>query len=134
MKNFFKLVPVVLFASLISIYYFGCNKTDHPFGINAPKGLDVPSPTPLPFSGQINTLVVDDSVTVNGPALTGIVIIATDRDGAASTLTTNLGTVTFNFNPITPGIWTVQVPAQSIYALSQKYVTIGSANRYIFLA
>ncbi|MGH7739568.1 MAG: hypothetical protein ACREL1_05425, partial [bacterium] len=44
----------------------GCKKTNQPLGYDAPNGLDVPSPTPLPLSGAIVVNVSDtNSVVTN---------------------------------------------------------------------
>lgn len=128
MKNGYWALAVLLFFGMMSTYYFGCKKTDSPFGIYAPNGLDVPSPTPLPFSGQISVWVIDDAVTINGPALTGISVIVTDPMGNAVTQNTSLGVATFAYSNVNPGVWRVEVPTQNVYSFSQNSVTLNAAN------
>jgi hypothetical protein len=105
----------------------GCQKTQQPFGIDAPDGLDVPSPTPLPLSGAIVVNVSDGTQVISNLSVEAV------SPGNAATLTgvTNgSGQVSFNPDPIAPGVWTLRVPAQSNsysdYGLSQQFVTVGA--------
>lgn len=104
----------------------GCKKTNEPFGIYAPNGLDVPSPTPLPLSGAIVVNVSD------GPSVVPNLTILAIEPGNAITLTSVTnggGQASFNPSVLPPGVWTIQVPTQtnpiSNYDLSQQFVTIG---------
>jgi hypothetical protein len=87
--------------------------------------LDEPSPTPLPLTGAI---VVNLSDSVSN--LSGATVIAVAPGGASSIVeTTNpQGEVAFNPNPIAQGVWTIDVPQQTVsgaqYDLSQQYVTV----------
>lgn len=128
MRKSYWMVSIFLVLGMSTSYYMGCNKTDHPFGVYAPNGLDVPSPTPPPFSGQINVWVIDDAVTVNGPALSGISAILIDPTGKAVTQNTALGVATFSYLDMVPGVWKAEIPTQNIYSLSQNSITMTSAN------
>ena len=44
----------------------GCKSTQSPFGIYAPHGLDVPSPTFTPLAGNLTVNVQDGGSAVNG--------------------------------------------------------------------
>src|SRR5581483_1046011 len=57
------LLQFSLLAGLIG-FYFGCNKTDHPFGVDAPYGLDVPTLTPTPGTGAIEVYVSDTGAAI----------------------------------------------------------------------
>jgi hypothetical protein len=112
-----------------SLHFLGCNKTNQPFGVYSPNGLDVPSPTPLPLTGAIVVNVSD------GTNLVVNLTVQAVPPGNATTLTTitnGNGQAAFNPNPIAPGIWTIQIPQQSNplsnYGLSQQFVTIGTGS------
>ncbi|HVM31659.1 MAG TPA: hypothetical protein VMU88_00855 [bacterium] len=104
----------------------GCKKTDSPFNVYAPHGLDVPSPTPLPLTGAIVVNVSDGANVVPNLSVWAI------EPGNAVTLTAETnggGQAAFNPNPLAPGVWTLRIPPQSNalsdYGLSQQLVTIG---------
>ena len=128
MKKRFYFIPFILLAGGMGIF-LGCNKTDHPFGVYAPLGLDRPTYTPTPSSGAIEVYVND-----LGTAVQGVSIIVIDPSG--NTLGPNLtqpvvGFAAFNPPNLTAGIWTAKVPTQGV-----SYFTTGSllVNHYYYLS
>jgi hypothetical protein len=122
---------VFLLLSILPIFSFllfeGCKKDNTPLGVNAPQGLDFPTATPVPFPGSINVAVLDYGVTTNGPALKNITVTASDPLGEPYSNTTDAtGHAVFSFPNIKTGVWTLTIPPQGIYTLSQEYVTVGS--------
>ena len=106
----------------------GCKKTDSPFGLYAPGGLDVPSPTPLPLTGAIVVNLSDGNVLVSGAT---VVAVAPGGATSLTTTTNGEGQASFNPDPIAQGVWTIDVPQQTVasvqYDLSQQYVTVAGS-------
>ncbi|HJT25220.1 MAG TPA: hypothetical protein VJ873_11640, partial [bacterium] len=112
MKKSYWVVSILLVLAMSSSGYMGCNKTDHPFGIYAPNGLDVPSPTFTPQSGSINVYVFD-----NFSAVQGVSINLIDPYGnkmGPTTTQAGVGYAAFNPPNLYNGTWTAVVSSQSV--------------------
>ena len=132
MKNRFNyLFPLIFAFTFPALLWIGCKKTTTPLGVTAPNGFDFPTQTPVPLPGQITASILDYGVTVNGPAIAGLTVIAQGPTGEAYSNTTNAsGQAIWQFPNIKPGIWTVSVAPTTVYALSQLPVTITSSSAY----
>lgn len=112
----------LLFIGSWFLGFWGCNKTDHPFGINAPFGLDVPSQTPTPQVGSINVYVSD-----TGIAIQGVTVNLLDPSGNTVSVSTTqpvVGYAAFNPPTLSGGIWHAVVPNQSVSYVTSGPVTI----------
>lgn len=117
-----------VFLFLGSLHFLGCNKTDQPLGVFAPRGLDVPSQTPTPQNGAINVYVSD-----SGTAVQAVSIYLLDPAGNTSSVQQTQPVVGYApFNPpiLFNGIWHVVVPAQSVSYVSAGPVTIKHTYGY----
>ena len=120
MKKIFLVFCGILFLGLNSSYYLGCKKTDSPFGVYAPNGLDVPSPTSTPATGAFNCYVYDNggkqgvTILLLDPSLSNPVTAETDQFGNA----------VFNPSPLVVGVYTAEVLAQGRYGLSALPITV----------
>ena len=125
-------VLTALFFIFSSFYYLGCNKTDHPFGIYSPNGLDIPTATATPVTGAILAGVVDNNV-----AKSGVTVLAVDPFGVTIiSITDGFGLAAFNPGTLTLGTWTIEVPTQGRYYDSSipLTVTASSINNVTFQA
>ncbi|HJT25221.1 MAG TPA: hypothetical protein VJ873_11645, partial [bacterium] len=71
------LVAGVLVTGNILFLSSGCNKTNSPFGVYAPNGLDVPSPTPNIGTFYVSVQDLDKQVPFSN-----VVVLAVQPDGA----------------------------------------------------
>lgn len=125
MKKKWMIMTAVL-SAFFSLFYIGCKKTDQPFGVYALNGLDVPSPSPTPFSGAINVYVVD-----NGILTSGVTAILVDPNSNAVTSVTQpvVGFAGFAPSSLPVGTWTAKIPTQGKYYLStQAFNVTGSGQ------
>jgi hypothetical protein len=110
-----------------------CNKTESPFGIYAPNGLDVPTPTSTPIMGSFYIALTDLDKAAN---FTNINVIAVEPGGAL-TLTANSGTSgVARFAPlpaIRPGNWIIYVEPQpsSVFAPCTFSAPINSSDQTV---
>ena len=114
---------MILIVGLFSNYYLSCSKTDHPFGVYAPNGLDVPTKTPTPGTGAFNCYVYD------GGGKSGVTVVLLDPalSNPVTNTTDQFGNAIFNPNPLLIGTYTAEVLAQGRYGLSALPITIMSA-------
>ena|GEM_PF-3108661 len=127
MKKRVYLLQFSLLAGLIG-FYFGCNKTDHPFGVDAPYGLDVPTLTPTPGTGAIEVYVSD-----TGAAIQSVNIYLLDPAGNTFNSQTTqpvVGYAAFNPPVLTSGVWHAVVPSQSVSYVTSGPVTIKKTYGY----
>lgn len=110
--------------------FWGCNKTDHPFGVNAPFGLDVPTLTPTPSTGAFNCYVYDGIPNGGGSPKQGVTIVLLDPAGntVAANYTDQFGNALFNPNPLYTGVYNAVVQKQGRYGLSSLPITIASLS------
>ena len=123
-----------LFFSFSSFCYLGCNKTDHPFGIYSPNGLDVPTATATPLAGVINVFVVENNVAVSG-----VTVNLKDPNGNyLGNIVTGSGAgayAPFSPFPVTTGIWQAEVYTQGHYLdATQSFVVSGGQTSVTFTA
>ena len=125
MKKGFLMVSIILVLGTISSYYMGCNKTDHPFGVYAPNGLDVPSPTFTPAFGAINCYVYDGSPKM------GVTVNLVDPIGNTlfTKITDQYGNSPFSPYPLVTGVYSANVPTQGRYRYSSLPITITSTSQ-----
>src|SRR5260221_9805378 len=120
------------FSSLGLLFsIFGCQKTVSPLGIYAPNGLDVPTSTPTPASGNFNIYVVDGTTPISG-----VTVFLVDPSGNTITSITQnvVGYAAFNVPSITNGSWTAGVSQQSYFGYSSVPITItGNAGGNFYL-
>lgn len=127
-------ISASLFFSFFSFYYIGCNKTDHPFGVYAPNGLDVPTVTATPLAGAIDVFVVENNSTVSGvtvnlkdPNGNFLTAVATGNGAAAY--------APFSPFPVTTGTWLAEVYTQGHYLDStQSFNVTGGQTSVTFTA
>lgn len=120
LPTFFSLAFMCIFIASYSI--IGCQKTQNPFGVYAPQGLDRPTLTPTPSSGVIQ-VYVDDS----GTAIQGVSVIVVDPLG--NTIGPNItqpivGYAAFNPSNLLNGTWTAKVLTQGISYVAAGPLTI----------
>ena len=111
MEKRFYFIQLFLLAGLIG-FYWGCNKTDHPFGVNAPLGLDVPTSTPTPIKGSFQVLVQDKLVPIQG-----VNVFAVDPYGntkATSATSAIYGIATLSPPSLINGVWNIFLPSQGV--------------------
>ncbi len=123
-----------LFFIFSSFCYLGCNKTDHPFGIYSPNGLDVPTATATPLAGAINVFVVENNVAVSG-----VTVNLKDPNGNyLGNIVTGSGAgayAPFSPFPVTTGIWQAEVYTQGHYLdATQSFVVSGGQTSVTFTA
>lgn len=100
----------------------GCKKTDSPFGVNAPQGVDVPTWTPTPVSGAIEVYI-----RVGSSFYQGVTVLLVDPNGNTLTpqLTQPAGFAPFNPTVLSLGIWKAIIPTQSVgYVLSVSGIPV----------
>ncbi|HVZ79169.1 MAG TPA: hypothetical protein VHE12_00050 [bacterium] len=131
--KYLTVISVVTISLIGSIQILGCNKTDHPFGINAPLGLDRPTVTPTPQSGTIE-IYVQDSAIVSSGAVQGVSISLIEPGGVTFGFATTqpvVGYAAFNPENLLSGIWLAEVPAQSVsYQVVSSGVTTPVRRTY----
>ncbi len=117
-------ISTTLFLGFFSFYYLGCQKTDHPFGIYAPNGLDVPTATFTPVTGAILAGVIDNNLPK-----AGVTVTATDPFANVMTsVTDSFGLAAFNPAVLNLGVWTIEVPTQGRYYQSSIPLTVTGSN------
>jgi hypothetical protein len=111
---------------LIGAVYSGCKKTQSPFGVNAPQGLDIPSPTPDISRFYVSVVDLDKPATVaNGFAAVTVYAVAPNGSVTLTALTGSNGTATITASTIPPGIWRIIVPGgQGLFPFSTSYLDI----------
>lgn len=110
-KTFRLLLMVGIVIAINPVFWnIGCNKTDSPFGVYAPNGLDVPSPTPNIGTFYVSVQDLDKKVPFSN-----VIVLATQPDGAATyPATTGIdGRAAFSPSPVQSGIWTFTIPQQN---------------------
>ncbi len=90
----------------------GCKKSNSPFGVNAPQGLDVPTPTPTPISGAIEVFVQDNFVAMQG--VTVFIINPSGVTFGPSLTQPTVGMAPINPPNVQPGVWTAFLPTQGV--------------------
>src|SRR5581483_5868959 len=134
MRDYTKTIFLIGFFSFLffcSLHFLGCNKTDQPFGVNAPLGLDVPSQTPTPSTGAFNCYVYDGVPNAGGSPKQGVTIVLLDPAGNTlnSSQTDQFGNASFNPNPLFTGTYHAIVQKQGRYGLSSLPITIASLTQ-----
>jgi hypothetical protein len=133
---------------LLAVSFFGCKKTNQPLGLDAPLGFDRPTLTPTPQTGAIQIYVSDPQI-VSGGAMQGVSIALIEPSGNTFSVQATqplVGYAAFNPPNLSSGIWTAEVPAQSVsfqlvnsgvttnvkrtYGLSTLPITISSSGQY----
>lgn len=102
--------------ALLWVGHSGCKKTDSPFGVYAPNGLDVPSPTPTPVSGDVEVFVKDGAFYVQG-----VTVVLVDANGVTSSPVVtqpSFGYAPFNPSNLMNGIWKAVIPTQGVSYVS----------------
>ena len=122
MKKNLGTIFTILLVAIFSNYYLGCKKTDHPFGINAPNGLDVPSKTPTPAIGAFNCYVYDGG----GKQGVKVVLLDPTLSNPVTNTTDQFGNAVFNPSPLQIGTYTAEVLDQGRYGLSALPIIVSS--------
>ena len=122
------IISTTVFFAFCSFYYLGCNKTDHPFGIDAPHGLDIPTNTPTPSTGAIEVYVFDSGYPIQSVDITLI-------DPLGNTTSTQktqpgVGYSAFNPNNLIAGTWTARCPSQSVSYVLNPNTSPSTILRY----
>jgi hypothetical protein len=120
-----------LFMGFWFLDFWGCNKTDHPFGVNAPFGLDIPTLTPTPSTGAFNCYVYDGIPNAGGSPKQGVTIVLLDPAGntVAANYTDQFGNALFNPNPLYTGVYNAVVQKQDRYGISTLPITVVSLSQ-----
>jgi hypothetical protein len=118
-------ISIILLLGMSSSYYLGCNKTNSPFGVYAPHGLDVPSFTPTPAIGAINCYVFDGSPKM------GVTVNLVDPIGNTlfTKTTDQYGNAPFSPYPLVVGTYSANVPKQGRYGYSSSPIIIASTSQ-----
>ena len=131
MKKIIWTVFLISIFPTILIYYSGCKKTDSPYGIYAPNGLDVPSPTPTPITGSVEVYVV-----YHNSDQVGVTVQLIQPNGVTLS-TTNPATTQpiYNYAPFNPpsltiGQWKAFVPKQGNFDASIQTFNITGPGQY----
>ena len=109
MKNYYFFV---MFLITTFCFLTACQKTDHPLGLNAPNGFDVPTASPTPVTGAIQVYVFDSGLPVQS-----VNIALVDPIGNTSAVRSTqpgVGFAAFNPPSLINGIWTARVPTQAV--------------------
>jgi hypothetical protein len=109
-KRIFSGIAVIAMVLLTGLY--SCKKTESPLGFYAPNGLDRPTYTPTPQTGAIEVYIKD-----TGSAVPSVNIYLLDPSGNTFTSQTTqpgVGYAAFNPPSLTSGVWTAEVPTQSV--------------------
>ncbi len=123
MRHLFFFIGLI---SIVVILQTSCKKTDSPFGVYAPHGLDVPSPTCspsptfTPVVGKINVYVGESSNSI-----AGVTVFLVDPSGNTIPSQVTQSSAPFNAafqisNPIV-GTWHAVVPSQKVYGSTSDY-------------
>ncbi len=119
MKNKIGFISILaILATVLLAGLSSCKKTESPLGVDAPYGLDRPTYTPTPQIGAIEVYVLDTNVAIKGVS---IYLLEPSGNTFTSEITQpGVGYAAFNPPELTSGVWTADIPAQSI-----SYVTAG---------
>lgn len=112
--------------TLIWTGHIGCKKTESPFGVNAPNGLDVPSPTPNINLFYVSVQDLDKPSTVaNGFAAVTVYAVEPNNSVTLMSLTGSNGTASITNSVIPPGTWRIIVPGgQGSFPFSTSFVDV----------
>lgn len=108
----------------------GCKKSNSPFGVNAPQGLDVPTPTPTPISGAIEVFVQDNLVAMQG--VTVFIINPSGVTFGPSLTQPAVGMAPFNPSNVQPGVWTAFLPTQGVSFVEAQGSNVFTFNYYYY--
>ncbi len=126
-----KTLAAIFFLILGMVFWnTACKKTETPFGIDAPHGVDIPSPTFTPISGNLTVNVQDSGVAVNG-----VTVWAIEPNGTTLTAVTSSGSTNFKYDyiQVSPGqTFLLEVPTQGNYWNSPVNFNPASGNVFTF--
>ena len=126
-----KTLAAIFFLILGMVFWnTACKKTETPFGIDAPHGVDIPSPTFTPISGNLTVNVQDSGTAVNG-----VTVWAIEPNGTTLTAVTSSGSTNFKYDyiQVSPGqTFLLEVPTQGNYWNSPVNFNPASGNVFTF--
>jgi hypothetical protein len=131
MQKVFYAMGGIILLSLTTFIYQGCKNTDHPLGVYAPNGLDVPSPTPTPITGSIEVYV-----NYQNADQVGVTVQMVDPNGV--TLSSGYPVTTqpyvnyapFNPTSLTVGQWKAIIPQQGNFNTSIQAFNVTGPGQF----
>jgi|GEM_PF-6375843 len=124
------LIAIISLILGLSFWNLACKKSETPLGVDAPHGLDIPSPTFTPVSGNLTVNVQDGGLAVNG-----VTVLAVEPQGTTLTAVTSSGSANFNYNyiQVSPGqSFLLEIPTQGNYWNSSAIFNPATGNVLTF--